>query len=101
MRVVDAEDADAAGDPELEDGAEFVPEILPVGGLEVEGVDVLIFLGWVFGVLDGAVGAVNEPVGMLFDPGVVGRALESDVEREFHAVVAGGGDEVIEVGEGA
>ena len=55
--VVDAEDADAAVDPELEDGAEFVPEAAPVGGFEVEGVDVLIFFWRVLGVLDGAVGA--------------------------------------------
>ena len=101
MRIVDAEDADAAVDPELEDGAELVPEAAPVGGLEVERVDVLILLGRVLGVLDGAVGAVEEPVGVLLDPGVVGRALEGDVEGQLHAVGVGGGDEAVEVGEGA
>ena len=59
--VVDAEDADAAVDPELEDVVEGVPEAAPVGGLEVEGIDVLIFFGGIFGVLDGAVGTVGEP----------------------------------------
>ena len=38
---------------------------------------------------------------MLGDPGVVGRALEGDVEGELHAVGAGGGDQGVEVGEGA
>ena len=84
--VVDAEDADVAANPVDEDIAEGLPEAAPVGGFEVEGVDVLIFLRRVFGVLDGAVGADDEPVGMLGDPGMVGRALEGDVEREFHAV---------------
>ncbi len=87
--VVDAEDAHAAVDPELEDGAQLVPEALPVGGLEVERIDVLIFLWRVLGVLDGAVGAMEEPLGMLLDPGMVGRALEGDVERELHAVGCG------------
>ena len=77
--VVDAEDADAVPGPEEEDVAEGVPEAAPVGGLEVERVDVLVFLRGVFGVLDGAVGAVKEPGGVLGDPGVVGGALEGDV----------------------
>ena len=59
------------------------------------------FLGGILGVLDGAVGAVQEPVGMLGDPGVVWRALEGDVEGQLHAVGVGGGDEAVEVGEGA
>ena len=101
VRIVDAEDADAARDPELEDGAKFVPEALPVGRLEVERIDVLIFFRRILRVLDGAVGADDEPVGMLFDPGMVGGALEGDVEGDLHAVVAGGGDEMVEVREGA
>ncbi len=62
VRVVDAEDLDAVVDPELEDGEELFPEAAPVGGLEVERVDVLVLLGRVFGVLDGAVGTMEEPV---------------------------------------
>ena len=65
---------------------ELVPQAAPVGRLEVEGVDVLVFLGRIFGVLDGAVGADDEPFGMLGDPGMVGRALEGDVERDLHAM---------------
>jgi len=71
VRVVDAEDADAAVEPILEDAAQLVPEAAPVGRLEVEGVDVLILLGGILGVLDGAVGTVEEPVGVLGDPRVV------------------------------
>src|ERR1039458_435052 len=44
---------------------------------------------------------MEEPFGMLFDPGVVRRALEGNVEPQFHAVVMDGGDQVVEVGEGA
>ena len=87
--VVDAEDADAAVDPELEDAVEGVPEAAPVGGLEVEGVDVLIFFGRIFGVLDGAVGTVVNQAGCSLTQGWSGRALEGDVEGELHAVVRG------------
>ncbi len=44
-------------------------------GPEVEGIDVLVLLGRVLGVGDGPVGAVMEPLGMLADPGMVGRAV--------------------------
>src|SRR5208283_2208862 len=87
--------------PELEDGAQLVPQAAPVGRLEVERDDVLVLFGRILGVLDGAVGAMQEPVGMLGDPGVVWRALEGDVEGKLHAVGVSGGEEVVEGGEGA
>ena len=85
VRVVDPEDGDAVVGPEEEDVAELVPEPLPVGAVEVERVDVLVLLGRVLGVLDGAVGPVAEPLGVLLDLGVVRRALEGDVERDLDA----------------
>ena len=54
VRVVDAEDADAAVDPELEDLVERVPEVAPVVGLEVKRVDVQIYFWRIFGVMNGA-----------------------------------------------
>ena len=39
--------------------------------------------------------------GMLADPGMIGRRLERDVERDLQAEVRGGGDEAIEVVERA
>ena len=38
---------------------------------------------------------------MLGDPGVIGRALEGDVEGELHVVLLRGGYEVVEVVQGA
>ncbi len=38
---------------------------------------------------------------MFGDPGMIGRALEGDVQGELHAVFARGGGEVLEIGEGA
>ncbi len=57
--------------------------------LEVERIDVLVLLGRVLGVLDGAVGPLAEPLGMLAHVGVVGRALERDVQRDLEPELAG------------
>ena len=80
---------------------EFVPKALPVGRLEVERIDVLILLGGILRVLDGAIGTMDEPLGVLLNPRMIGRTLEGDVEGDLHPIFASGGDQVIEVCEGA
>ena len=60
----------------------------PVLALEVERIDVLVLLRRVLGVLDRAVGAMAEPLGMLAHPGVIGRALPGEIERDLHARAA-------------
>ncbi len=97
VRVVDPEDLDAVADPELEDRAQLVPQALPVLGLEVERVDVLVFLRRVLGVLDRAVWALAEPGRVLADERVVGRDLECDVERNPDATGPGRFDQGVEV----
>ena len=97
VRVVDAEDLHAVADPQAEDLEPRVPETAPVLGLEVDVVDVLVLLGRVLGVLQGAVGAVEEPLGVLLQPRVVGRALQRDVERDLEAVLLARRDERVEV----
>src|SRR5262249_22662326 len=65
------------------DALEFLPERTPVLTLEIEGIDVLILLGRVFGIPNGAVLAMAEPLRMLTNVGVVGRALKGEVERDL------------------
>src|SRR5262249_4865297 len=45
---------------------------------------------WVFRILDRAVGSAPEPFWMLREPGMVGRALDGKVERDFQAVLCAG-----------
>ena len=52
-------------------------------GLEVERIDVLVLLGRVLRVLNGAVGPPAEPLGVLAYVGMIGRALEGDVESDL------------------
>ena len=74
MRVINAEDLDAVRDPQFKHVADS--RVNPLGiSIEIQGINVLILLWGIFGVGDGAVGTLREPVGMLTDPRVIGRAL--------------------------
>ncbi len=65
--------------------------------LEVERVDVLVLLGRVLGVLDRAVRPHPEPLRVLGCIGMIGRALECDVERDLDPARLRGTAEVLEV----
>src|SRR6202007_215492 len=75
-------------------------EGVPVLGVEVDRVDVLVPLGRVLRVADGAVGAVPEPLRMLPHPGMVGAARDREVERALEPAAAGALDEGLEVADG-
>ena len=71
------------------------------GAREVQREDVLVLLGRVLRVLDGAVRPVAEPLRMLAHPRVVRRALQREVEGHFHVMGGGGAHEATEVVEGS
>ena len=79
VRVVDAEDLHAVAHPESTTPLQRLPQAAPVLGVEVDVVDVLVLLGRVLGVLQRAVGAAVEPLRVLGEPRVVGRALDGEV----------------------
>ncbi len=60
--------------------------------VEVNVDDVLVALGRILGVPDGAVGPPVEPLGVLLDPRMIGRALDGEVERDLEPVVSCGFD---------
>jgi hypothetical protein len=71
MWVINAKYVNPTLDPEFEDGIKFIPKTSPIFRLEVQREDVLIFLGWILGVLDGSVRAYRKPVWMLGYPWMV------------------------------
>ena len=97
VRVVDAEDGDAATDPVQDDVEQRLPEAAPVLAPEVDVVDVLVALRRVLCVLQRPVGAAVEPLGMLLQPRVVGRALDRKVERDLDPELLRVGDEGAEL----
>ncbi len=100
VRVVDAEDLHAARDPELDDPQHLLADALGIV-VEVDRVDVLVLLRRVLGVRDRAVRPGREPVGVLGHPGVIGRALQGQVECDLETEPVGLGDERGEVLRGA
>ncbi|GAB4355867.1 MAG: hypothetical protein Kow0073_13180 [Immundisolibacter sp.] len=89
VRVVDAKDAHPLPEPEVGDAQQLPPQGLPILGLEVEPVDVLVFLGRVLRALHGAVRPPAEPGRVLARVGMVRRALEGQIHGQFEAVLAG------------
>src|SRR2546425_177606 len=73
--VVDPEHADAVLDPVEQDIAPGLEQLLDVGAVPVDRVDVLVLLRWVLGVPDGPVDAAVGELGGPVHPGGVGRAL--------------------------
>ena len=88
VRIVDPENAHPLADPEIDDALEFAPQPLPVFALEIEGIDILVFLGRIFGVLDAAVRTMPEPLRMLAHVRMVRRTLESDVQGDRDSLFA-------------
>ena len=68
------------------------PTIPATRGSRNRADNVLIFLGRIFRVLDGAVGPLPEPFGMFSRVGVIGRALERDVQSDLEPMLLGLGD---------
>ncbi len=95
MRIVYPDDARPPLAPQQQNAAHFEPQILPVGTFKIDGINVLVLFGRVFGVLNRAVGPNRKPVGMGLHPGVVGRALNGQIHRDFQAIFLGRGDELL------
>src|SRR3989442_8693038 len=97
MGIVHAEDTHALLDPEAGDALELLPEGVPMRRVKVKGIDVLIFLGRIFGVLHSAIRAPPEPLRVLLHIGMIGGALEGDVESYFYPILLGCGDQAAEI----
>jgi len=88
MRIVDSEYPHALRDPVFDHTPQLFLQRLARIRLEVEGVDVLVFLGRVFGVLDRPVRTFQEPLGMLANVRMIRRALKRDVHRDLDSAFA-------------
>ena len=85
--IVDPEDFHALVDPEQDHIAQRIPQRASVFGGEVGVDDVLVFLRRVLRIAHRAVRPALEPLRVLFEPGVIGRALHGKIERDLHAVL--------------
>ena len=97
MGIVHAEDFHAMAAPKENHIAELVPKGAPVGIVEIQRIDILVFFRRVLGILDRAVGTLEKPLGMLVDIRVVGRAIDREVERDLQATLLDLADEPVEI----
>ena len=69
-------------DPVKEDAFQLFPHPGPVFAFKIEGIDVLVFLRRILGVLNRAIGPLLEPGLVLVYIRMVRRDLECDVKRD-------------------
>ena len=89
MGVIHAENTHPLLNPEQENAPEFLPEFAPVLGLKVKGINVLIFLWWIFGILNGSIRTLYKPLVVFLHIGVVRGTLEGDIQGNFDAIFPG------------
>src|SRR5215813_2381469 len=97
MRIVDAKDTHPLRDPEQHDVAQGFPKSLIVRPVKIGIDDVFVLFWWIFRILDRAIGSASEPFRMLCEPGMIGRALDGKVERDFQAVLRAGSHQAPEI----
>ena len=87
--IVDPERANATVHPVFDHVDQFPPKVLPVRAVEVQRVDVLILLRWIFRIADRSVGPLIKPIRMILHVRVIGRAIEGKVERDLQSTEFG------------
>src|SRR5579864_5731427 len=97
MGIVDAENPHPVTDPEKHHFLERLHQRAGRRRLEIERIYILVLLGWILGVFDRTVGPMAEPFGMLACPGMVRRALDCEVKRDFQSQAPRGQHEMIEI----
>ena len=97
MWIIYTENTHSLLAPEQENALQFLPELAPVLGFKVKRVNVLVFLGWVLGILNGSVRSPYEPLWMFLHIGMVGGTLNGDIQGDFDAVFLGFLNQMAEV----
>ncbi len=92
MRIIDPKDPHALLAPIDHNTFQLAPKLLPILALEIDRIDVLVFLRRILGVLDRTVRTSTKPFGMLFHIRMIRRALKRDVESDFQTLLLGLGD---------
>ena len=87
VRIVDAKDLYALIDPEQRHVAQRIPQRAGIFRGEVGVDDILVFFRRVFGIAHRAVGPALEPLRVLLQPRMIGRALHGEVECDLHVVL--------------
>src|SRR6185437_7713538 len=80
--IVDAEDRHTHTNPIVEHVFQLRPHSLPIIAFKVEGINILVFLGRIFSILDASVWSFLEPSLMILDVGMIRCSLEGNIHRD-------------------
>src|SRR5262245_15884259 len=97
MGVVDSKGAYPLVDPKQYSVAQLFPQSSPIRIVEIDIDDVLVFLRWVLSVFNCTIRPETEPLRMLAHPGVIGSALDREIERHLEAERSRRADEAAEI----
>src|SRR5580704_2159142 len=101
MRIVHSKDPHTLLDPVIENALQFLPQRAPLRALEIQRIDILIFLWRILRILYGAVRTLAEPVHMLAHVGMIRRTLIGNIDCNLKALLFCRGHEVLEIRERA
>src|SRR5919106_4743111 len=97
MRIVHAKDMYPLFKPVQDHVFELLKQGLPSVGLEIEGIDVLVFLRRILGELNSPVGTPAEPGWISLHIGMIRRALEGNIQGHFHPSFMDRADQSLEI----
>src|SRR5205085_4560341 len=83
--IIHKENAHSTVRPKQHDAFHFRPEVAPVFAVKIQWINVFVLFWRVLRVFDRAVGAFVEPIGMLLDVRMIGRAIDREIESDFHS----------------
>ena len=87
MRIINPENPDPPLRPAEQEIAEFIPEGFPLRIMKIQRIDILIFLGRIFCVLDRSVRTVKKPLRVFLHIRMIWRTVQGKVESHLHSTV--------------
>ena len=97
MRIVDPERPHAAISPKDDNAHHLRPKLLPVLAAEIDWKNVFVFFRRILGVFDRPVRPGVKPFRMFFHIRMIRRAIDREIERDFHSALSDFAQKPVEV----
>ena len=97
MRIIHPENTYALLAPIDQYTFQFFPQVFPIVILKVYWQYILVFFGWIFGILYRTVRPPDKPFRVLFYIGMVGRALYGKIQCYFQSIIGSSFNEMFKI----
>jgi hypothetical protein len=85
VRIIHAKNPHSEIAPESDYIVQLLPQGLPVRIVKIQRINILVFLWRILGVFDRSIRALKEPLGMIANVRMIGRAIDGEVQRDLHS----------------